>query len=46
MARNQRDPMFKQRHFDAGIILICARWEKASTSCLVFCLTAANEPKV
>ena len=26
MARNQRDPMFKQRHFDDEIILLCVRW--------------------
>lgn len=26
MARNERDPMFKQRHFDDAIILLCVRW--------------------
>ena len=26
MPRNKRDPMFKQRHFDDKIILLCVRW--------------------
>ena len=26
MACNKRDPMFKQRHFDDEIILLCVRW--------------------
>ena len=26
MACSKRDPMFKQRHFDDEIILLCVRW--------------------
>ena len=26
MTCNERDPMFKQRHFDDEIILLCVRW--------------------
>ena len=26
MACTERDPMFKQRHFDDAIIMLCVRW--------------------